>query len=253
MTFPGPLINIARVPIHALDFRMVLDAIDRFITEGSPHYNIAINAAKVVEFQHDEKLRHAIQHAHLLTADGQSIVWASKLLGSPLPERVAGADLMQRLLAHAEERGYGVYFLGAKEEVVRACVEKAQTLYPALKIVGYRNGYFSPAEERLIVEAIRDARPQILFLGFGSPTKEYFMSRNHEEMCVPFVMGVGGTFDVFAGLVRRAPLWMQRLGLEWFYRLAQEPRRMWKRYLVGNSQFIALISRELLSRRRNEE
>ena len=247
---PTPrVVSLARVPVHAIDMLEALALVDSFIEDGGPHYNIAINAAKVVEFQRDPALREAIREAHLVTADGQSVVWAARLLGNAIPGRVAGADMMEALLAHAAQHAYSIYFLGATEAVVSACVAKATDLHPSLRIAGFRNGYFSADEEPAVVEAIRTARPDILFLGFGTPAKEYFMKRRYRELGVPFVMGVGGTFDVFAGLVRRAPQWMQHNGLEWLFRLAQEPRRMWKRYLVGNSRFIALVARELLVRR----
>jgi N-acetylglucosaminyldiphosphoundecaprenol N-acetyl-beta-D-mannosaminyltransferase len=241
--------TVASVRVHSVDLDAVLHQIDRFIVDGGPHYNIAINAAKVVEYQQDPELRKAIDGAHLLTADGQAVVWAARLLGYQVPERVAGADLMEALLAHAATRGYSVFFLGAREEVVRACAARAIERHPTLRIAGHRNGYFARDEERAVMQAIRAARPDILFLGFGTPAKEYFMHRHHRELGVPFVMGVGGTFDVYAGLVRRAPVWIQKLGLEWGFRLAQEPRRMWKRYLVGNSRFIALVAKDLVARR----
>ena len=241
-------VRVAQVPIHAVDLPAARARVDEFIRARAPHYNIAINAAKVVEFQDDEAMREAIAGAHLLTADGQAVVWAARLLGQPLPARVAGADLMEDLLAHAADRGYAVYLLGAKDEIVRACVVKAERLYPSLRIAGYRNGYFRREDEADIVAAIRAARPDILFLGFGTPAKEYFMHRHYRALGVPFVMGVGGSFDVFAGLVTRAPRWMQRAGLEWAFRLGQEPRRMWKRYLVGNTRFAWLIAREWFAR-----
>ena len=238
--------RVARVPIHPVDMQGALARVDEFIRARAPHYNIAINAAKIVEFQDDEALRNAIGEAHLLTADGQAVVWAARLLGQSVPARVAGTDLMQALLAHGARRRYSVYLLGAKDEVVRACVEKAQKEHPELRIAGYRNGYFRRDEEADVVAAIRAAQPDILFLGFGTPAKEYFMHRHYRALGVPFVMGVGGSFDVYAGLVARAPQWMQRAGLEWAFRLAQEPRRMWKRYLVGNTRFVWIIARELL-------
>jgi N-acetylglucosaminyldiphosphoundecaprenol N-acetyl-beta-D-mannosaminyltransferase len=227
-----------------------LCAVDRFVASGKPHYYVAINAAKVVEYHYDPEMRAAVDGAHLRTADGQAVVWAAKLLGTQLPERVAGADLMLELLRHSALRGYRVYFLGATQAVVERCVERANELFPSLTIAGFRNGHFRAADEQDVVAAIRDAKPDIVFLGFGTPAKEYFMHRWHGELGVPFVMGVGGTFDVFAGLVKRAPRWMQEAGLEWSYRLAQEPRRMWKRYLVGNTRFMALVTRELIARGR---
>ncbi len=242
-------VHVARVPIHAVDLPAARARVDEFIRTRSPHYNISINAAKVVEFQDDEAMREAIDEAHLLTADGQSVVWAARLLGRPLLTRVAGTDLMEALLAHAADRDYSVYLLGAKEEIVHACVTKARAMYPTLRIVGYRNGYFGRDDEAGVVEAIRATRPDILFVAFGTPAKEYFMHRHYRALGVPFVMGVGGSFDVFAGLVPRAPRWVQRAGLEWAFRLGQEPRRMWKRYLVGNSRFMWLVAREWLARR----
>jgi N-acetylglucosaminyldiphosphoundecaprenol N-acetyl-beta-D-mannosaminyltransferase len=161
---------------------------------------------------------------------------------------VAGADLMQELLGRSARRGYSVYLFGATEDVVEECVARAKQRHPGLIVAGYRNGYFKPDDEAAIVAAIRDARPDILFLGFGSPKKEYFMKEHHRALGVPFVMGVGGTFDVLAGRVPRAPRWMQRSGLEWSYRLAQEPRRMWKRYLISNTRFLSLVARDLWRR-----
>ena len=247
-SFGPEVVTVAGVPVHAVDVRGALAQIDGFIHARTPHYNIAINAAKVVNYQDDASLRAAIDGAHLLTVDGQAVLWAARALGHAVPERVAGADLMEELLAHAARRGYSVYLFGAAQDVVEECVARAKQLHPALVIAGYRNGYFKPEDKAAIVAEIRDARPDILFLGFGSPSKEYFMKTHYRELGVPFVMGVGGTFDVFAGRVSRAPLWMQRCGLEWCYRLAQEPRRMWKRYLVGNTRFLSLVARDLWKR-----
>lgn len=244
------VVHVARVPVHAVDMAAALSVVDGFVRSGKPHYYVAINAAKVVEYHDDPAMRAAVDDAHLRTADGQAVVWAAKLFGAQLPERVAGADLMVELLRHSAERGYRVYLLGATQEIVEQCVAKAKSLFPSLTIAGYRNGYFKKDEEPSIVAAIREAKPDIVFLGFGTPAKEYFMHRWHSELGVPFTMGVGGTFDVFAGLVKRAPRWMQTAGLEWSYRLAQEPRRMWKRYLVGNTRFMALVTRELIARGR---
>jgi len=242
---PLATVTLAQVRIDPVDMRGALDRIDGFIRDRSPHYNIGINAAKVVGFQTDSTLQEAVRGAHLVTADGQAVVWGIRALGQRIPGRVAGVDLTEELLAHAASRDYSVYLLGAKDEIVRTCVAKASRLYPSLRIAGYRNGYFSREEEAGIVSAIRTSRPDILFIGFGSPAKEYFMKRYCRELEVPFVMGVGGTFDVFAGVVRRAPRWMQHAGLEWAFRLWQEPRRMWRRYLVGNTRFMLLVAEEI--------
>lgn len=245
MTDSPKLVTVADVPVHATDMRGALAQIDGFIAARTPHYNIAINAAKVVSYREDASLRDAVDHAHLLTMDGQSVVWAARALGQAAPARVAGVDLMQALLAHSAARGYSVYLLGARQDVVEDCVAIATQRHPGLAVAGYRNGYFKPADEAQIVAEIRDARPDILFLGFGSPKKEQFMKAYYRELGVPFVMGVGGSFDVLAGRVSRAPAWMQRTGLEWGHRLVQEPRRMWKRYLISNTRFLSLVARDL--------
>jgi len=246
---PRPeVVTVADVPVHAVDTRGALAQIDGFIRTRAPHYNIAINAAKVVGYQEDASMRDAIDGAHLLTMDGQAVVWAVRALGQAAPERVAGADLMEELLGHSARRGYSVYLFGATQDVVDECAARAKQRHPALVIAGCRNGYFKFQDEVAIVAAIRDARSDILFFGFGSPNKEYFMKTHYRELGVPFVMGVGGTFDVLAGRVPRAPRWIQRAGFEWGYRLAQEPRRMWKRYLVGNSRFLSLVARDLWRR-----
>ena len=242
----GVGVRLARIAIDRIDMAGALARIDEFIEDGSPHYNIAINAAKVVACEDDVELLAAVDEAHLVTADGQAVVWASRLLGDHLPERVAGADLMERLIERAAQRDYAIYFLGARPAIVEACAVRARAAFPGLRVVGARDGYFT--DEASVVGEIRTAAPDILFLGFGTPAKEYFMRRHYRALGVPFVMGVGGSFDVYAGLVRRAPAWLQRAGLEWAFRLAQEPRRMWKRYLVGNTRFLAIVARELLFR-----
>jgi len=234
--------------IDAVDMAGAIDRIDGFIRDGGPHYNVAINAAKVVACEDDAAMRAAVADAHLVTADGQAVVWASRLLSRAVKGRVAGVDLMERLIEHAARRGYSVYFLGARPATVAEVATIARTRFPALRIAGTRDGYFTDEDD--VVAEIRAAAPDIVFLGFGTPAKEYFMHRRYRELGVPFVMGVGGSFDVYAGAIKRAPMWMQRAGLEWAFRVAQEPRRMWKRYLVGNSRFLAIVARELVNKAR---
>ena len=238
-------IRIAGVPVDAVDLEGAASLVDEFIQNGGRHFNIAINAAKVVEYQRDPLLREAIETADLLTADGQPIVWASRLLGTPIPSRAAGIDLMNRLFAQCAQRGRSVFLLGATDEVLSVCVRRLKEEHPRLRIAGCRNGYFGSAHEEEIVAAVNRVRPDVLLLGFGSPAKEYFMLRYHSSLDVPFVMGVGGSFDVYAGMTKRAPTWMQATGLEWLYRVLQEPRRLWKRYLVGNSAVVGLTLRDI--------
>ena len=210
--------------------------------------HVVINAGKVVLMNEDSKLKKIVLECPIINADGQSIVWASKFLGNPLPERVAGIDLMKELIKLSDQKGYGVYFFGAKEEVVKSVVTHYENLYPNLRICGYRNGYFSKEDIPKIVNDMKNSKADILFVAFSSPDKEYWLSENINNINIPFCMGVGGSFDVIAGKTTRAPKWMQDIGLEWFYRFIQEPKRMWKRYLVGNSKFIWLMLKEKFKR-----
>lgn len=215
------------------------------IEAKAPGQHASVNAAKVVRLQDDAELRKAIESCELVTADGQPIVWAARLLGHPLPERVAGIDLMEALLERASERGYRVYLLGARAAVLEDAAAEIRRRHPAVSIVGWHHGYFSPSEEAPIVAGIADARPDLLFIALETPQKELFLARHRSVLRVPFAMGVGGAFDILAGRRRRAPHWAQRIGLEWFFRLAQEPRRLARRYFVGNARFAALVAREL--------
>ena len=166
-------------------------------------------------------------------------MWAAKKLGVPVTERVAGIDLFLNLVKLAAEKGYKIYLFGAKEEVVQRIKHIFKEQYPSLQIVGTRNGYFTEADEPAIVNAMAASGADMLFVAFSSPKKEYWVHKYIHDLNIPFVMGVGGSFDVVAGVTDRAPKWMQDHGLEWFYRFIQEPRRMWKRYVIGNAQFIA--------------
>lgn len=207
-------------------------------------HHVVVNAAKLVHMQMDEELHHSVVSSDIINADGQAVVWASRFLGQPLPERVAGIDLMQNLVKLASEKGYKVFFFGAKEEIVSEVVKRYSEQYSEKIIAGYRNGYFKKEEEEAIARQIADSGAYILFVAISSPTKEIFLNKYKNIIDTPFIMGVGGSFDVVAGKVKRAPVWMQNAGLEWFYRFLQEPGRMWKRYLYTNSMFLYLIFKE---------
>jgi N-acetylglucosaminyldiphosphoundecaprenol N-acetyl-beta-D-mannosaminyltransferase len=207
-----------------------------------------VNAAKVVAMRRDERLRQAVGGCRMVLADGQSVVWASRLLGSPLPERVAGIDLFQELLGEAACRGYRVYFLGARPDVLHRMLAAADLRYPGLVVAGARDGYFPADEAPAVATKIRRLSPDLVFLGMSSPRKELFLSQWGTSTRASVVHGVGGSFDVLAGLTRRAPVWYQDHGLEWIYRAWQEPVRLGRRYLTTNAAFLALVVRELMSR-----
>jgi N-acetylglucosaminyldiphosphoundecaprenol N-acetyl-beta-D-mannosaminyltransferase len=236
-------------PIDPLTLRETVDAIEQVIDAGRSVQHASVNAAKVVRLQDDPALREALWSCEFVTADGAAVVWAARLLGRPLAERVAGIDLMEALLERAAGRGYGVYLLGARAEVVAKAAEEMRRRHPTIQIAGSHHGYFAPAEEDEVVAAIAAARPQLLFVALETPQKELFLERHRGVLRIPFAMGVGGAFDILAGRRRRAPSWAQRLGLEWLFRLLQEPRRLWRRYLYGNTRFITLVAKELARKR----
>ncbi len=215
--------------------------------------HMAINAAKLVAMRHDQDLRASVEACDLITADGQSIVWASRLLGDPLSCRVAGIDLMEHLLERAAVAGYRVYILGATSRVLERAVLRMCEELPNLQLAGYRDGYYQEVEEASVAASIAAAHADILFVAMSSPRKEYFLARHGRTIDVPFVMGVGGAIDVYAGLVHRAPPLMQRLGLEWLFRLAQEPRRLARRYFMTNTQFLLILAVELVRVRLRKE
>jgi len=226
-----------------------LNKVNACIVQKRQIHHVVVNAGKIVAMQHDQVLRRSVNESDLINADGQAVVWASKLLGNPLKERVAGIDLMINLVEMAHTKGYSIFLLGAKEEVVNKVVDLYTSKYGSKIIAGYRNGYFSKEDEKDIAKKISASKAQMLFVGISSPTKENFLYQNRELLKeVNFIMGVGGSFDVISGKVKRAPLWMQNSGLEWFYRFIQEPKRMWKRYLIGNSKFIYLVLKEKFKR-----
>jgi N-acetylglucosaminyldiphosphoundecaprenol N-acetyl-beta-D-mannosaminyltransferase len=222
-----------------------LDLIDHVIASRSRLRIGVVNAAKIVNMQRDPLLREDVVSSDVILADGMAVVWAARLLGYLLPERVAGIDLMLGMLARANQHRHRIYCLGASQEVLEQVTARITKEYPQIGIVGSRNGYFTLAEEEEVAADIAAAHPHILFVAMTSPKKEQFIARWSDRLGVPICHGVGGSFDVLAGKVDRAPMMWQRLGLEWLYRVKQEPGRLWKRYLVTNTLFCSLVLREL--------
>lgn len=242
-------ITLMGCAIDNLTMEETLGRIEGFIASGRPHQHVVVNVDKLVKASRDPELRRIINECALVNVDGMPVVWASRLLGKPLKERVAGVDLFEALMLRAQEKGWRVFLLGAREEVVRAVKDTYERKYPRLTICGYRNGYWKGEEEEAAVaRQVRDSRADLLFVAISSPKKEQFLGRYQAEMKIPFAMGVGGTFDVAIGKVKRAPVWMQKSGLEWFYRFLQEPRRMFRRYFIEDMAFIWLLVKEAARR-----
>jgi N-acetylglucosaminyldiphosphoundecaprenol N-acetyl-beta-D-mannosaminyltransferase len=234
--------------IDRLDMDETVRRCAQIVDAGGPAQHVSVNVAKIVALRDDPRLKEIVERCELVSVDGQPLVWASRLLGDPLPERVAGIDLMFRLLELAQERGYRVFVLGARQEVLESAAARLAERYPRLVLAGLHHGYFADEETAEVCQVVRAADPQILLVAMSSPRKEYWLAEHAAELGVPFAMGVGGSIDVVAGHTKRAPSWMQRFGLEWFYRFVQEPRRLGPRYLRTNARFVGLLARELVRR-----
>ena len=239
---------ILGMPIDAMTMDDVLDRCRASLATRERTLVGVVNAAKMVRLRDDAHLRDSLLDCDVLLADGQSVVWASRLLRRAVPERVAGVDLFERLLELAARDGRSVYLLGARADVLATLQQRLGERFPALKIVGARDGYFTDAEASTVAADIADSGADMLFLGMTSPKKEIFLGDYGETLGVPVLHGVGGSFDILAGVTKRAPLLWQRLGVEWLYRVLQEPRRVWRRYFTTNVTFIALVLRELVRR-----
>lgn len=244
-----PAFDFFGVALHPWSMAQTLAEIRRRLAAGEFTQHVVVNVAKMVHLQDDAKLRDSVTACDIVNIDGQGVVWGARFLGHEVPERVAGIDLFERLLELASETGDSVFFLGAEDAIVTRTAQVLATKYPRLKIAGYHHGYFWDDEEA-VVDQIQASGARLLFVAITSPKKENFINKWQDRLGVGFVMGVGGTFDIMAGKTRRAPAWMQRSGLEWFYRVLQEPGRMWKRYFTTNLAFAGMLLKAKLSRRR---
>jgi len=244
----GATVDVLSVPVSRLTAEDVLGRIEEFIAASSPHMIVTSDTSAIVHAQDDPEFMEIMRQADLVTPDGAGIVWAAKLLNLPIAERVAGCDLVESICALAARRGYSVYLLGGREGVAEQAAAALCRRCEGLKVAGTHHGYFSADEEPEIVNRIRQARPDVLFVAFGIPRQEKWIRRHLEQLQVPVCIGVGGSFDVFAGRTRRAPKWMQDCGLEWLYRTVREPRRLPR--LVALPRFFLMMLREGLRRDR---
>ena len=245
-------VPILNTYIDALTMEETISEVEKIIARGVPTQHVVINANKVNLMNEDPELKRIVNECPLINADGISILWAAKVLGLPIKERVTGIDLFLNLVKVASEKGYKIYLFGAKEEVVRKVKKVFEEEYPTLQIVGYRNGYFTEEDEPEIVKNMAESGADMMFVAFSSPKKEYWINKSIDQRNSPFVMGVGGSFDVVAGVTERAPKWVQIRGFEWLYRLVQEPRRMWRRYVIGNAQFIGYTVKAKIEQEKDE-
>lgn len=241
-------VNIFNIRINPLRREEFLVIIETGIKAGRQIAQFGVNSATINDINRNEEFRHTINNADLVHIDGMSVVWALRSFGYTVPERVATPDLADDVLALANREGMSIFLFGARESILALCMQNIMTKYPNIVIAGSRNGYYQPEEEQEIFDLINKANPDILLLGMSSPKKELFFESYRHKLVARYILGVGGYFDIMSGLIRRAPHWMQDTGLEWLFRLMQEPRRLWKRYLIGIFQFFWLVTKEKFKR-----
>jgi len=234
-------IKILNTTIDVLSEQETVNLVEKYVLNYEPLHLIGVNADKINALNTDPLLNKIVNSCGVINADGASVVLASRFLKKPLPERVAGIDLMDSLMKLCATKGYSVYLLGAKERVIKKAADVIVHKYPKLKIVGIRNGYFDTSKWEEISNDLNQKKPSFVFVGITSPTKEYLVEYLQSKGNRAVFMGVGGSFDVVSGIVSRAPYWMQKMNLEWLYRVMQEPKRLFKRYLFGNVRFVIRV------------
>ncbi len=243
-----PVVDICGVPICTWDAERLVNELAGRLARGQFTHLAFANAATLVAIRDDPALRQALLGADVIGADGMSIVWACRLLGRAVPERVSGIDLIPLLTARAAREGRPIYLLGATAEVVAAAAHRLQAAVPQLVVAGHHHGYIW-GDEQEVVAGVKASGAPIVLVGIGSPHRDRFLHRWKRELGATLVVEVGGSFDILAGRLRRCPRWLQRIGLEWLFRLAQEPRRLWRRYLTTNTRFLFLLGREWVRER----
>lgn len=242
-------VELFNTPVDILTMEETIAMAVRAMESKTRCQHVALNVAKLVNAQSDTELDRDVRDSDIVGIDGMGIAYALKLLGHDVPERVAGVDLFEQLMAVCAEKGFRPYLLGATQDVLERTVAELKRRHPALEFAGTRNGYFKPAEDAGVAADVRASGADCLFIAMPTPRKERFMRAFRDEMNVPYLMGVGGTFDVIAGHVQRAPAVWQRFGMEWAYRMMQEPRRMFWRYARTNALFARMLLPELIRRR----
>jgi N-acetylglucosaminyldiphosphoundecaprenol N-acetyl-beta-D-mannosaminyltransferase len=239
-------VDLLGCSVDILTMTETVERARRAMREGKRVQHVALNVAKFVNMRSDGVLRADVMGSDIIGIDGMGILLALRLFGVPATERVAGIDLCREVLKVCAEDGYRPFLLGATPGVLSRAANVIATTFPSIQIAGLRDGYFRPQEEGDVVEQIINSKADCLFIAMPTPRKERFLAAHRDRLGVPFIMGIGGSLDVIAGHVRRAPRIMQSIGLEWLYRVYQEPRRMWWRYAKTNALFAGILIRAML-------
>jgi N-acetylglucosaminyldiphosphoundecaprenol N-acetyl-beta-D-mannosaminyltransferase len=237
-------INFFDIRLNPYSESEFLDIIESNLRKKQQLIQNGLNAASINALVYNEELKQAYKNSDLVNIDGMSIVWVLRLIGFNIPKRVTCSDLAIEILNMANKNNFSVFLLGAKETNLRLCMKNLMNNFPNLNLCGYRNGYYNEDDELAIVDMINKANADILFLGMSSPIKEFFAEKYKHILTAKYILGVGGLFDILSGRKKRAPKWIQIIGMEWFYRFAQEPLRLWQRYFIGNFKFLWLVYKE---------
>lgn len=238
-------ISVLNVMIDAVTMDQAVARVEEYITKFDRCHMVATaNAEMVMMATEDPELHRILSNADLVVADGAGVVWAARHYGNPVPERVAGYDLAQNLLKRSAKNNCKVYFFGGAPGVADQAKKKAEEIYPGVNIVGVRNGFFNEKDEEEILNDIANSNPDILLVALGVPKQEKWLSKHLFELHVPVAIGVGGTFDVMAGIMKRAPLWMQKANLEWLFRLLMQPQRFFRMLALPKFVFRVLLYKQ---------
>ena len=221
-------LRILNVPVDSVSMHAAIKQIEGFIASGKPHIVVTADSAGIVLANNDPSFRRIVESADLVTADSVGVIWAAKRKGSPLPERVSGIDMFAKLCQGSAEKGYKLYFLGSSPGTAEMAAERCRLLFPGCNIVGARHGFFDPDSYTLVAQEIAKTKPDVLFVAMGMPRQEKFIMETQSIIGAPVAMGVGGTLDVYSGKLKRAPKWVQKMKMEWLYRLFQNPKKISK-------------------------
>lgn len=245
-------VTILNVPIDNVRFKDVFNGIEQSINKHESIYIITSNVDHLITLQKDEEFRRIYQGASLVVADGMPLIWAAKFLGTPLKQKISGSDLVPEICKLAGEKGYKLFFLGGRPGAAQIAKDNLERVYPAIKIVGAYSPAFGfendAGEEQEVLQMIKEAKADILFVGLGAPKQEKWIYKHYKELNIPVSIGVGVTIDFLAGIVKRAPCWMQKAGLEWLWRILMEPKRLWRRYLIEDMKFFWLVLKQKQTR-----
>ena len=247
--------KLFNIYVNNLTMEECLNEIDKFINDGEYHYIVTPNVDHIVKLQHDYEFKKVYDNADLILTDGMPLIWYSRMLNEPIKEKLSGSDLFPKVCELASKKNYKVFLLGAKEGVAKEAAQRLEKKYKGLNIVGTYSPQFGFEENyqeiENIINIINESKPDILAVGLGAPKQEKFLYEYRKLLKVPVSLAIGASIDFEAGNIKRAPIWMQKSGFEWLYRLLKEPKRMYKRYLIEDMKFIKIIVEDTISKKAN--